>query len=227
MVIDTSLAAATPPIGSIDEDSPTSTTSPSSYAANPFTTRPSHARTGSDATLIHHSASNPFQTPSTRSRASSAATTLAPPLDAETALRPDPGTEADFKVENNPFAFSPGQLNKLLNPKSLQAFRALGGLRGIEKGLQSDAASGLSVDETSARTTVSFAQAVQDTPKLEGKEFVAPVTGSSGPFADRVRVFGKNVLPAKKSTPYYKVSKPLTLSLGTGADKDIAHVESL
>jgi Ca2+-transporting ATPase len=35
------------------------------------------------------------------------------------ALKPDPGTEADFEVENNKFAFSPGQLGKLYNPKSV------------------------------------------------------------------------------------------------------------
>ena len=46
--------------------------------------------------------------------------------------------EQDFHVENNPFAFTPGQLNKLQNPKSLAAWRALGGLQGLEKGLDND-----------------------------------------------------------------------------------------
>jgi Ca2+-transporting ATPase len=55
-------------------------------------------------------------------------------VDDEDALSPDPGRESEFEVENNKFAFSPGQLNKLLNPKSFAAFRALGGLRGLEKG---------------------------------------------------------------------------------------------
>ncbi|HYT45001.1 MAG TPA: hypothetical protein VEP90_21925, partial [Methylomirabilota bacterium] len=36
--------------------------------------------------------------------------------DAE-ALRPDPGTEDEFEVKDNKFAFSPGHLSKLLNPK--------------------------------------------------------------------------------------------------------------
>ena len=43
----------------------------------------------------------------------------------EEALKPDPGTEADFDVIDNKFAFTPGQLNKLLNPKSFQAFKHL------------------------------------------------------------------------------------------------------
>ncbi|KAF4996915.1 hypothetical protein FDECE_12238, partial [Fusarium decemcellulare] len=76
------------------------------------------------------------------------------------ALNPDPGTEHDFHVEDNPFAFSPGQLNKLLNPKSLGAFRALGGLNGIAKGLQTDVTSGLSLDETNVASHVAFDDAV-------------------------------------------------------------------
>jgi hypothetical protein len=52
------------------------------------------------------------------------------------ALGPDKGIEKDFKIANNPFAFSPGQLNKLMNPKSLAAYRAIDGLPGIEKGLK-------------------------------------------------------------------------------------------
>jgi Ca2+-transporting ATPase len=47
----------------------------------------------------------------------------------EEALRPDPGTESTFQVDDNKFAYTPGQLNKFLNPKSLQAYRAVGGIR--------------------------------------------------------------------------------------------------
>ena len=42
-------------------------------------------------------------------------------LNDKDALKPDPGTEADFDVENNKFAFSPGQLGKLYNPKSVSS----------------------------------------------------------------------------------------------------------
>ena len=44
-------------------------------------------------------------------------------LNDKDALKPDPGTEADFEVENNKFAFSPGQLGKLYNPKSVSSSR--------------------------------------------------------------------------------------------------------
>ena len=74
----------------------------------------------------------------------------------ETALKPDVGTEADFEVENNPFAFTPGQLNKMFNPKSLSAFYKLGGMDGLEKGLRTDRKAGLSVDEKCLYCQVSF-----------------------------------------------------------------------
>ena len=83
--------------------------------------------------------------------------------DVDSALHPDPGTEADFEVENNKFAFSPGQMNKLLNPKSLAAFTALGGLPGIERGLRTDINAGLSIDEGDLEGSVSF----QDATKLQ------------------------------------------------------------
>lgn len=66
------------------------------------------------------------------------------------ALQPDPGTEADFQRENNPFEFTPGQMGKLINPKSLGAFHALGGLVGLEKGLKADRDAGISVDDAEA-----------------------------------------------------------------------------
>ena len=145
--------------------------------------------------------SNPFLTPSNRSRASSVATTAvntAYSANPEDALRPEPGTEDAFKVENNPFAFSPGQLNKLLDPKSLHAFKALGGLRGIEKGLQTDLQAGLSVDETSARRRITFEEATRNI-KHEASSDENSVSAPDA-FSDRIRVYGKNVLPAKKAT---------------------------
>ncbi|KAH8681661.1 calcium-transporting ATPase [Xylariales sp. PMI_506] len=146
------------------------------------------------------STSNPFLTPSSRSRASSVATTAA---NAEGALRPDPGTEADFHVEDNPFAFTPGHLNKLQNPKSLAALRALGGLPGIERGLQTSINSGLSIDETTVASRVTFHEAVAGT--LSQNEKPHSTQHDSKAFEDRIRVFGRNSLPAKKATPYWKL----------------------
>ncbi|KAK1959656.1 calcium-translocating P-type ATPase [Colletotrichum sublineola] len=156
--------------------------------------------------------SNPFLTP-----AISAATSGAPSMhstvvteDPDSALRPDPGTEADFVVPNNPFAFSPGQLNKLLNPKSLSAFQALGGLYGIEKGLQTDLKSGLSLDEVAVRGHVSFEEATghkEPTFATANAQPSATTTShaNNNGFTDRTRVYGRNVLPPKKATPLWKL----------------------
>ncbi|KAK5958731.1 plasma membrane calcium [Knufia fluminis] len=134
------------------------------------------------------------------------------------ALNPDPGTEADFQVENSPFAFSVGQLNKMINPKSLSAFYALGGLIGIEKGLRTDRYSGLSADEVGLDGGVSFEEAVHAAEKSEG-DFTAPkrtttrgsmtngpTKTSSDAFADRKRIYKDNRLPEKKSKSFLQLA---------------------
>ncbi|KAF6836517.1 calcium p-type atpase [Colletotrichum musicola] len=127
----------------------------------------------------------------------------------ENALTPDKGSEGDFKAENNPFAFTPGQLNKLFNPKSLSAYYALGGLAGIEKGLRSDRKAGLSLDEVHLDGYVSFSDATGHTStsgdfkesKTEERP-VHPEGHHSGHkddgFADRKRIFKDNRIPEKK-----------------------------
>lgn len=124
------------------------------------------------------------------------------------ALKPDPRNEADFQVEDNRFAFSPGQLNKMQNPKSLAAFHALGGLQGLERGLRTDLNAGLSIDEGYLEGKVEF-QDVTSTGKSPSNTVTsAPVPVSSGngsPFEDRIRVFSRNKLPARKSTGFLKL----------------------
>lgn len=127
------------------------------------------------------------------------------------ALKPDPGTEAEFKVQDNKFAFSPGQLSKLINPKSFAAFHAVGGLRGLEKGLRTDRVAGLSLDEKELDGTVSFDQAVatavnsdteqREPPLLERTttSITATRRRAEGAFLDRKRVFNENRLPEKKA----------------------------
>ncbi|KAI9775470.1 MAG: hypothetical protein M1839_001087 [Geoglossum umbratile] len=132
----------------------------------------------------------------------------------EDALQPDPGTEADFSVEDNKFAYTPGHMTKLFNPKSLGAFHALGGLRGIEKGLQSNIQSGLNLDETELPGYVTFDEAKAapfDDSKFQNADNLGLVTTdtqtaasrlgrhSDQSFADRKRVFKENRLPEKKT----------------------------
>ncbi|PSN61843.1 calcium-translocating P-type ATPase [Corynespora cassiicola Philippines] len=131
-------------------------------------------------------------------------------LNDKDALRPDPGTEAEFEVENNKFAFSPGQLGKLYNPKSLGAFHALGGLDGLEKGLRTDRKAGLSVDEQYYTDQVTFEDATiphateapsKSPPDAHLGRSDSPPQPSNGSdaFADRKRVFSDNRLPQRKA----------------------------
>ncbi|CRJ89129.1 hypothetical protein BN1723_008438 [Verticillium longisporum] len=138
-------------------------------------------------------------------------------------LSPDPGEEQLFTVVNNPFAYSPGQLTKIINPKSLDAFVALGGLPGLEKGLCTDRAAGLSLDEATISDPISFEDAVAagtDTvnPKKAtldvnaiAKEAGSQPDGSArndsdGNFGDRKRVFGENLLPERKSKSFLELA---------------------
>ncbi|TKA64562.1 hypothetical protein B0A49_08263, partial [Cryomyces minteri] len=131
-------------------------------------------------------------------------------LSDEDALKPDPGTEADFEREDNKLAFTPGQMSKLLNPKSLGAFHALGGLTGLEKGLRTNRKSGLSSDEERLDSYVSFEEATNttDSPSSQvPKQFLArtdtrsskPRKPSDSAFVDRKRVFSDNRLPERKA----------------------------
>ncbi|KAH0402256.1 calcium-translocating P-type ATPase, partial [Aureobasidium melanogenum] len=124
------------------------------------------------------------------------------------ALHPDPGTEDDFKRENNPFAFTPGQMGKMFNPKSLGAFHALGGISGIEKGLRSDRKSGLSLEEQHLDGQVSFEEATDhENPNAQYVSNGGNSTESdSGSFSDRVRIFGDNRLPEKKAKPLWRLA---------------------
>lgn len=133
--------------------------------------------------------------------------------DAE-ALRPDKGTEAEFERENNPFAFTPGQMGKMYNPKSLGAFHAMGGLAGMEKGLRSDRHTGLSMDEKNIEGTVSFEEAtaasspsseitVTEEPPLVNTQSAKDL--GSGTFVDRKRIFSDNRLPQKKTKNIFQL----------------------
>ncbi|RBR09634.1 uncharacterized protein FIESC28_09746 [Fusarium coffeatum] len=135
--------------------------------------------------------------------------------DQQEILKADPGEEAQFNVENNPFAFSPGQLSKLINPKNLAAFVALGGLPGLEKGLRTDAKAGLSPDEGKLRDHVSFeeATATKEGFKASPTDNVLPTTEvdddghvAKDAFPDRKRVYGSNRLPEPKAKSFFQLA---------------------
>ena len=115
-------------------------------------------------------------------------------------------------MPNNPFAFSPGQLNKLLHPKSLSAFKAFGGLSGLQRGLRTSITAGLSFDEAHLDGQVSFEEASRahhneeaaDVETVEMKRSASkgsiPVQHEvAGQFEDRLRVYRDNTLPERKA----------------------------
>ena len=135
----------------------------------------------------------------------------------EDALKPDKDTEADFEVDDNRFAFSPGQLSKLFNPKSLAAFHALGGLRGLEKGLRTDCRSGLSVDEKHLEGVVSFEEAKnadgEGSEDMLGPGVTRTATSAThlrmretDSYFDRKRIFKDNQLPEKKAKSIFELA---------------------
>jgi Ca2+-transporting ATPase len=129
--------------------------------------------------------------------------------DEDEVLAPQEGDEEAFEVKNNPFAYSPGQMSRLYNPKSIEAFKAVGGLIGLEYGLRTDVKSGLSLDEQELTGSVTLDEArtkAQDwagkssiKPTVQGgDEDAAPAEVSKSAYVDRKRVFGENKLPEKK-----------------------------
>lgn len=131
------------------------------------------------------------------------------------ALAPDAGTEHLFSVADNPFAFSPGQLAKMYDPKSLAAFYRLGGLDGLEKGLRTDRKAGLSIDEQKLDGRVSFDDATGE-PEPEYAAAPSPPRhtdtnatsgGSKGdkPYADRLRVYRDNRIPERKGRNLFQL----------------------
>ncbi|KAF2083154.1 calcium-translocating P-type ATPase [Saccharata proteae CBS 121410] len=127
-------------------------------------------------------------------------------LNDDEALHPDPGTEDAFQVEDNKFAFSPGQLSKLYNPKSLGAFHALGGLAGLEKGLHTNRKGGLSTDEQFIDSYVSFEEATTPSTTETHTSTSARGGAKESQFADRKRVFTDNRLPERKPKNIFQLA---------------------
>lgn len=143
----------------------------------------------------------------------------------------DQGQEDPFCVPDNPFAFTPGQLGELLNPKNLSAFYALGGLAGLEAGLQSDRKAGLNIDEDHVTGRISFEQATQrisqdhlgEKESRPARQDASTTVSGKGEehFTDRRRVFKDNHLPRKKGRSLLRLMwityKDKVLFLLTGA----------
>ncbi|OAQ82585.1 calcium-translocating P-type ATPase, PMCA-type [Purpureocillium lilacinum] len=178
---------------------------------------------------------NTLDIPHTRSRSTSGNLTKTASTDTKSSerhlLRPDDSTlHGDVppspsstlqlnprdipSIEGNPFAFGPDHLEKLINPKSLTAFTALGGLAGLERGLKTDRHSGLGIDEGCISDPITLEEAVSTTsrggphePGRQGRSEPGQHDGKgSNAFADRKRIFGENVLPERKSKSFLQLA---------------------
>lgn len=182
----------------------------------------SRASTWDSVTLRERSisitSSNPTLVPPSRKSSSTPFDSFKPSYDdvpLSEALKPDPRYEKDFIVDDNVFAFSPGQLNKMLNPKSLAAFYALGGLEGLSIGLRTHLTAGLSLDETSLPGRVTFEAATRVLHSHDDKgKSIEPVAEngddsnaapSGEPYCDRIRVFGRNKLAERKTKGFLEL----------------------
>ncbi|KAK4506107.1 hypothetical protein PRZ48_004072 [Zasmidium cellare] len=215
--------AGTPALPRIDvEVSPDNEIMPTPSTPNPFsgdrspTSLLATPLTGRDRSLSGSTAAySTLKVPDTSHGEKSSASSIFSDIDRDDALKPDPGSEKDFEVKDNKFAFSPGQLNKLLNPKSLPAYVALGGIRGIERGLRTNIETGLSADESTLEGQVTFNEATQyaekakpigwDEVPLNPAAHQGATSAGHGSFNDRLRVFSNNALPEKKATPLWKL----------------------
>ncbi|KAF5635311.1 calcium-translocating P-type ATPase PMCA-type [Fusarium tjaetaba] len=105
-------------------------------------------------------------------------TTVVPSINtAEIPQYLDAGNEKRFPHDpNNPFNHSPEVLNQLLDPKSLDVLKGLGGLPGLARSLNVDLKAGLSVDELNNQN------------------------------CSRIKVFGRNQLPAKKPKSIWRLA---------------------
>ena len=128
------------------------------------------------------------------------------------ALEPDRHAESPLQPEDK-FAFSPAQLDGLLNPKSLSAYRALGGLAALERGLRTNRRSGLSVDETVLEGYAPL-QVVRTGGTASNPSFAPHQSHlrrvltfaeqpAGRPFADRKAVFLDNTIPYKKLVSFW------------------------
>jgi Ca2+-transporting ATPase len=127
-------------------------------------------------------------------------------------LEPDPDTpDTDVHVKlKDKFAFSPPQLSELVSSKSLAAFRTLGGLAGLEKGLRTDRRCGLGSDETVLDgyaffdgTNVILGDIAASKEPVQSIVRRRTTTTRADrhpdqPFVDRKRIFQDNTIPPKK-----------------------------
>ncbi|CAG8567127.1 18107_t:CDS:2 [Racocetra fulgida] len=105
-----------------------------------------------------------------------------------------------------PFAYSPNHLWKVINQRDFGLLKSIGGLIAIIEGLRTDCTNGLNANEESKPLAPKFRD---EFPNVSGYENILDEYPDSEinfmdniPFSDRIRAFGKNVLPEDKTKSF-------------------------
>ena len=102
----------------------------------------------------------------------------------------------DENIDPTPFAFKPFHLASLVDPKNLESLEGMGGINGLLAGLGADSANGLSIGGKKSESGDTPAVVVT-TPA--GEKAAAEGATYASTVEDRQRVYGSNVLPARRS----------------------------
>ena len=123
----------------------------------------------------------------------------------------------DEAIDPKPFHFKPYQLAHMLDPKSLEALVSVGGIKGLLRGLGTDAERGLSTEDASTRiqeihglgSGASHSEKSHHHEKPPEIVLTEPSGNVGAPsddrsafaasFDDRRRVYGNNILPTRIS----------------------------
>src|SRR6266542_434697 len=123
-------------------------------------------------------------------------------------------SETNSSNIQSPFAFTTTQLYRLIDPKDLSLLKSYGGIDGLIKGLHADPHAGLSSDETTPFKPITFREIttdLEDEGTIENENNVqqTPVVGPNPiegtPFYQRIRTFGRNLLPEKKPKSIFQL----------------------
>ncbi|CAO1621163.1 unnamed protein product [Parajaminaea phylloscopi] len=109
--------------------------------------------------------------------------------------------ERQRNVDPTPFRFKPYTLGELIDPKSVQKLREMGGLRGLLAGIGTDGEKGLNLPirgGVEAGANGSRENDVERTAEASPAGYQTDPDVVVATTEDRERVFGRNVLPAKK-----------------------------
>ncbi|CAG8550232.1 17518_t:CDS:2, partial [Racocetra persica] len=114
-----------------------------------------------------------------------------------------------YSINPSPFAYTSAHLWKVMNQRDFRLLQSIGGLTGIIEGLRTDRTNGLNTkDESKPLSTKSrneftnvpsFESDLDNSPNGDVNLMDFPIPPDNTPFSDRIKAFGKNVLPESKS----------------------------